>query len=83
MDLTKQQAQVLSRLANGEQVFKGEDDVYRWSGDAGGQVCTAPVKVLLKLNLVRIAKVKGGSVLRCAVTAAGRDYLKNSWNNQK
>ncbi|ESG70307.1 hypothetical protein SEEM1594_10170, partial [Salmonella enterica subsp. enterica serovar Muenchen str. baa1594] len=54
-----------------------------WSGDAGGQVCTAPVKALLKLNLVRIAKVKGGSVLRCAVTAAGRDYLKNSWNNQK
>lgn len=77
MELTKQQMQVLRRLANGEQVFQGAGDVYRWSGDAGGQVCTTPVKKLLELKLVRIAKVKGGSVLRCAVTLAGSDYLRN------
>lgn len=77
MELTKQQMQVLRRLANGEQVFQGAGDVYRWSGDAGGQVCTVPVKKLLELKLVRIARVKGGSVLRCAVTPAGSDYLRN------
>lgn len=77
MELTKQQMQVLRQLANGDQVFQGAGDVYRWSGDAGGQVCTAPVKKLVELKLVRIAKVKGGSVLRCAVTPAGSEYLKN------
>lgn len=77
MELTKQQIQVLRRLANGDQVFQGAGDVYRWSGDAGGQVCTAQVKKLLELKLVRIARVKGGSVLRCAVTSAGSEYLRN------
>ncbi|EBQ9479093.1 hypothetical protein DL079_19395 [Salmonella enterica subsp. enterica serovar Kokomlemle] len=77
MDINKQQLQVLRRLANGEQVFQGAGDVYRWSGDAGGQVCTAPMKKLLDLKLVRIARVKGGSVLRCAVTPAGSEYLRN------
>lgn len=77
MELTKQQMQVLRRLANGEQVFHGAGDVYRWSGDAGGQVCTAPVKKLLELKLLRIARVKGGSVLRCAVTPAGSEFLRN------
>ncbi|EBA4459059.1 hypothetical protein ACEZ6Q_004424 [Salmonella enterica] len=78
MDINKQQLQVLRRLANGEQVFQGAGDVYRWSGDAGGQVCTAPMKKLLDLKLVRIARVKGGSVLRCAVTPAGSEYLRNN-----
>ncbi|EHK0699969.1 hypothetical protein ICL29_004095 [Salmonella enterica] len=77
MDLTKQQLQVLRRLANGDQVFQGDDGAYRWSGDAGGQVCTAPVKKLVEMKLVRVARVKGGTVLRCAVTAAGAEHLKN------
>ncbi|EJF0838582.1 MULTISPECIES: hypothetical protein [Enterobacteriaceae] len=77
MELTKQQLQVLRRMANGDQVFQGESGVYRWSGDAGGQICTAPVKKLVDLKLVRVARVKGGSVLRCAVTPAGSEYLRN------
>ncbi|ECR5049771.1 hypothetical protein F1H91_21020, partial [Salmonella enterica] len=65
MDINKQQLQVLRRIAiaNGEQVFQ-EKDGFRWSEDAGGQVCTAPVKKLVEMNLVRIAKVKGGTILR-------------------
>ncbi|EKY1962294.1 hypothetical protein RA241_003684 [Cronobacter sakazakii] len=77
MELTKQQLQVLRRMANGDQVFQGEGGAYRWSGDAGRQVCTAPVKKLVELKLVRVARVKGGTVLRCVVTPAGSDYLKN------
>lgn len=82
MELTKQQIQVLRRLANGEQIFQGAGDVYRWSGDVGGRVCTAPVKKLVEMQLVRIARVKGGSVLRCAVTAAGSVYLKKQHSPQ-
>lgn len=76
MDINKQQLQVLRRIANGEQVFQ-EKDGFRWSEDAGGQVCTAPVKKLVEMKLVRIAKVKGGTILRCAVTQEGNNYLKN------